>query len=90
MTGEHSDFYALTNHGASACTLAGYPEITLYGAHGAPLPFRYSRRHSPYVTAAAPVTVILRPDASAWVQRRDRDLCETGAGLGVRRHRLDR
>jgi Protein of unknown function (DUF4232) len=79
MTGEHGDFYALTNHGASACTLAGYPDITLYGAHGAPLPFRYSRRHSPYVTAAAPVTVTLRPGASAWVLVA-KYRCDTAAG----------
>ena len=67
MTGEHGDFYRLTNHGASACTLAGYPGITLYAANGAPLPFHYSRGRSQYVTAAAPVTVTLRPGASAWV-----------------------
>lgn len=67
VTGEHGDFYALINRSASACTLAGYPGITLYDAHGAPLPFRYSRRHSLYVTAAAPVTVIVRPGAAAWV-----------------------
>ena len=65
-TGEHGDFYALINRGASACKLAGYPGITLYDANGAPLPFRYSRRHSPYVTAAPPVTVTLRPGAAAW------------------------
>jgi hypothetical protein len=67
MTGEHGDFYALINRGALACTLTGYLDITLYDANGAPLPFRYSRGHSPYVTAAAPVTVTLRPGAAAWV-----------------------
>jgi Protein of unknown function (DUF4232) len=67
MTGEHGDFYALINRGASACTLAGRPDITLYDANGVPLPFHYSRRHSPYVTAAAPVTVTVRPGESAWV-----------------------
>jgi hypothetical protein len=67
MTGEHGDFYLLINRGALACTLAGYLNITLYDANGAPLPFRYSHGHSPYVTAAAPVTLTLRPGASAWV-----------------------
>jgi uncharacterized protein DUF4232 len=67
MTGEHGDFYALINRGARACTLAGYLDIRLYDANGAPLPFRYRHGHSPYVTAAAPVTVTLRPGASAWV-----------------------
>jgi hypothetical protein len=67
MTGEHGDFYALVNRGPSACTLAGYPDVTLYDANGAPLPFHYSRGHGPYVTAASPVTVTLRVGASAWV-----------------------
>lgn len=67
MTGEHGDFYVLINRGALACILAGYLNITLYDANGAPLPFRYSHGHGPYVTAAAPVTLTLRPGASAWV-----------------------
>lgn len=79
MTGEHGDFYALINRGASACTLAGYPDIALYDAGGAPLPFHYSRTHSPYVTAAAPVTVTLRPGASAWFLVA-KYRCDTGTG----------
>src|SRR6266700_2095859 len=47
MTGEHGDFYAPTNRGASACTLAGYAAVTLYDGGSAPLPFRYSRGHGP-------------------------------------------
>lgn len=67
MTGEHGDFYELINRGASACTLAGYPDVTLQDASGAVLPFRYRHRHSQYVTGAGPVTVTLRPGAAAWV-----------------------
>ena len=79
MTGEHGDFYALVNRGASVCTLAGYPGITLYDANGAPLPFHYTRKHSPYVTAAPPVTVTLRPGASAWLLVA-KYRCDTGIG----------
>jgi hypothetical protein len=67
MTGEHGDFYALINRGALACTLAGYLDIRLYDANGAPLPFHYSHGRSPYVTTSDPVAVTLRPGASAWV-----------------------
>jgi hypothetical protein len=67
MTGEHGDFYALINRSAAACTLTGYVDITLYGANGAPLPFHYSRGHSPYVTGTTPGPVTLQPGASAWV-----------------------
>jgi hypothetical protein len=67
MTGEHGDFYELINRGASACTLAGYPDITLQDASGAVLPFHYRHRHSQYVTGAGPVTVTLQPGTAAWV-----------------------
>lgn len=49
MTGEHGVFYELVNHGRLACTLAGYPHVTLY-ADGDPLPFRYAFGGGPYVT----------------------------------------
>jgi Domain of unknown function (DUF4232) len=65
MTGEHGAFYALVNHGQTACTLTGYPGIALYDARGA-LPFRYTH-HSQYVTRAGPRTVLLPPGASAYV-----------------------
>jgi Protein of unknown function (DUF4232) len=67
ITGEHGDFYALINRGPAACTLAGYPDITLYAANGAPLRFRYRRGRGPYVTAASPGTVTLRAGGSAWI-----------------------
>ena len=66
MTGEHGAFYALVNHGQTACTLTGYPGIMLYDARGALLPFRYTH-HSQYVTKAGPRAVLLRPRASAYV-----------------------
>jgi hypothetical protein len=66
-TGEHGDIYLLTNRGASACTLAGYPGITLYAADGARLPFHYTHGHSQYVTSAPPGTVFLARGASAYI-----------------------
>jgi hypothetical protein len=66
-TGEHGDTYLLTNRGPSACTLAGYPGITLYAPDGARLPFHYLHGHSQYVTSAHPRTVVLPPGTSAYV-----------------------
>ena len=43
MTGEHAVMYVLTNRGSVARTLSGYPQIVLYDATGAALPFRYAR-----------------------------------------------
>jgi hypothetical protein len=65
MTGEHGVLIELVNRGRLACTLTGYPEVTLY-AGGRPLPFRYTRGGGPYVTRAAPVIVTLRPGGTAW------------------------
>src|ERR1700758_5393338 len=66
MTGEHGVFYELVNHGRLACTLAGYPHITLY-AGGAPLPFRYVFGGGPYVTGRPPATVTVQPGGAAWI-----------------------
>jgi len=66
MTGEHGGFYELVNHGRRACTLAGYPHITLY-ADGDPLPFRYIVGDGPYVTSRPPATVTVQPGGGAWI-----------------------
>jgi hypothetical protein len=66
-TEEHGDVYTLANRGSSACTLAGYPSVTLYDSGAAVLPFRYTDGESQYVTSARPATVVLRPGASAYV-----------------------
>jgi Protein of unknown function (DUF4232) len=66
MTGEHGAFYALVNRSHTACTIIGYPAVALYDARGALLPFRYTH-HSQYVTRARPQTVLLSPQASAYV-----------------------
>jgi hypothetical protein len=67
MTGEHAVMYDLTNRGAVACTLSGYPNVVLYDAGGAALPFRYARGGGAYVTSRKPVTVVLARGASAYV-----------------------
>jgi len=66
MTGEHGVFYELVNHGRLACTLAGYPHITLY-ADGDPLPFRYAFGGGPYVTDRPPAAVTVQPGGAAWI-----------------------
>ena len=42
MTGEHAVLYALVNRGPTACTVRGYPQVTLYDARSRVLPFRYA------------------------------------------------
>jgi hypothetical protein len=67
MTGEHADSLMLTNDGSAACTLSGYPQVTLYDSRGAAVPFRYARGGGAYVTAKKPTTVTLPPGKSAYV-----------------------
>jgi Protein of unknown function (DUF4232) len=67
MTGEHAVMYALINHGSAACTLDGYPQVVLYGAGGAALPFRYLKGGGTYATHKKPATVVLAPGAAAYV-----------------------
>jgi hypothetical protein len=66
-TQEHGDVYTLVNRGRSACTLAGYPGVTLYDSGTSPLPFRYTDADSQYIIMAPPAAVLLRPGASAYV-----------------------
>ena len=67
MTGEHADSFMLTNVGSAACTVSGYPQVTLYDSSGAAVPFRYARGGGAYVTAKKPTTVTLPPGKSAYV-----------------------
>jgi Domain of unknown function (DUF4232) len=54
MTGEHAVLYTLANRGPAACTVRGYPQVTLYDARGRVLRFRYADGGGAYVTAASP------------------------------------
>ena len=67
MTGEHAVMYVLTNRGAVACALSGYPKVVLYDAGGAALPFRYAAGGGAYVTSRKPATVVLAHGVSAYV-----------------------
>lgn len=67
MTGEHADSFMLTNHGSVACTVSGYPQVTLYDSRGVAVPFRYAKGGGAYVTAKRPATVTLAPGKSAYV-----------------------
>lgn len=52
-TGQHTAPLAIARTGGSACTLYGYPTISLLDARGKTLPFRYSH-HGDLVVAAHP------------------------------------
>lgn len=67
MTGEHAVLYVLENRGRAACTVRGYPRVTLDDARGRALPFRYADGGGQYVTSRKPVTVRLAPGAAAYV-----------------------
>lgn len=67
MTGEHAVLYVLANRGANACTVRGYPQVTLYDAGGRVLPFRYADGGGVYVTSREPVTVVLAQGAMAYM-----------------------
>jgi hypothetical protein len=49
------------------CALSGYPQVVLYDAEGAALPFRYAKGGGAYVTSRKSVTVVLARRASAYV-----------------------
>jgi Domain of unknown function (DUF4232) len=85
MTGEHAVSYALTNRGSVACTVRGYPRITLFDARGQALPFRYANGGGTYVTSRKPVTVVLAPGASSYIgvakYRCDLGIARTAAAI---------
>ena len=85
MTGEHAVSYALANRGSVACTMRGYPRITLFDARGQALPFRYADGGGTYVTARKPVTVVLAPGASGYIgvakYRCDLGIARTAAAI---------
>lgn len=66
MTGEHADSFMVTNHGPVACTVSGYPQVTLYDSRGVAMPFRYAEGGGAYVTAKKPAIVTLAPGKSAY------------------------
>jgi hypothetical protein len=67
MTGEHAVLYTLANRGPAACTVRGYPQVTLYDPRGRVLRFRYADGGGAYVTARKPVRVVLAPGDMAYV-----------------------
>ena len=65
-TGQHTAPLAITRIGGSACTLSGYPTISLLNAQGQTLPFRYSHRGDLVVAAHAPRPVRVAGHDSAF------------------------
>jgi Domain of unknown function (DUF4232) len=87
MTGEHAVLYVLANRGPAACTVHGYPQVTLYDARGRMPPFRYADGGGEYVTSRKPVTVVLAPGAAAYVLVA-KYRCDLGAAQNVATIRL--
>ena len=67
QTGELATLYTLTPDGRASCVLSGYPQVALYSASGARLPFRYRRGGGQYVTSAPPPRVTLAPGHTAYL-----------------------
>src|SRR5215470_155638 len=65
-TGQHTAPLSVTRIGSSACTLAGYPKITLLTASGDKLGFRYSHRGDLVVAARPPYAVHVADGGSAY------------------------
>ena len=65
-TEQSSIMFVLTNESSSACTLVGYPAVTVRDAAGRRLGFRVSRSGDQMVTSAAPRPVVLQPRRSGY------------------------
>jgi uncharacterized protein DUF4232 len=63
-TEQHTAAFALHNLGRSACSVDGYPSVTLLDATARVLPFRYGHRGDQMVTAATPLSVAVT--AGGW------------------------
>jgi len=57
----------VTNEGAAACYLFGYPGISLYDSRGTLLPLTYQRKGDQEVTSAPPQRVSLAAGSTAYV-----------------------
>ena len=66
-TQQHSVLLTITNIGSTACSLNGYPGITLYDATGQLLDLSYQRKGDQEVTSAAPQLVNLAVGATGYV-----------------------
>ncbi len=65
-TGQNPLSFVLTNRGAKACVLDGYPTVALLDARGKRLPFRISHGGDQMVTSRPPVAVRMLPRRSAF------------------------
>lgn len=66
-TGQHTLSMTLTNVSRSACSLFGYPDVTLADAGGHVLAFRYEQRGDLMITGHAPSRVDVAPGNVAYV-----------------------
>jgi hypothetical protein len=86
-TGQHSRMLSFTKQGQAACSLFGYPRISVLDAAGAPIPFLYIRSGDQMVTSRPPTTVVLAPGAVAFAMinkyRCDRRDVQAGKSIVV-------
>jgi hypothetical protein len=66
-TGQHTISLALTNRLSHACSLFGYPQVTLLDAAGHSLPFVFQQHGDQVVTSDAPEQIELAPGAVAYL-----------------------
>lgn len=65
-TGQRTALFDLTNHGANACFLDGYPGVSLLDLSGRVLPLQSVWHGDQMVTSAKPHRVDLSPGATAY------------------------
>jgi uncharacterized protein DUF4232 len=85
-TGQHTAPLAITRTGGSACTLAGYPKVTLISGKAKALGFRYSHRGDLVVAARSPQPVHITRGGSAYflLNKYRCDVHETGIARWMR------
>jgi hypothetical protein len=66
VAGERAMVFTLTNSSAMTCQVSGYPKVSLLDVKGQAIAFRYTTSTSPYLTTAAPKTVIIFPKSRAY------------------------
>ena len=65
-TEQHTAAFTLRNVHATACSLIGYPTVTLLDRENNLLPFAYGHHGDQMITAAAPITVLVPGGGSAY------------------------
>ena len=88
MTGERPAAWLLTNTSPNPCSLYGFPQVDLFAADGATVPFSYTHT-SPYIRWPTPTRLVLAPGgapALLWVSKSRCDRGDESVAVRVRVH----